>query len=159
MKNLSLVLGAVLALATLAVNAEGVKIGKTIPFAQPDTVRDAIRKECDLENLMAQSLQEFGKGKVELSGENLKKAKGRVFDAKITGVWAAGGPFGAASILVEGELRDNGKVIGTVADRRNTARGGGACSKLSVSGRKIAEDIAAWLEAPEMGTRLGDTKK
>lgn len=146
------------ALLPLAANADPVKIGHKIPFAHPEEVRDAIKNECDLENLMGQALSEFGGAKVAPTAD-LKGAKGRVFDAKITGVWAAGGPWGAASILVEGELRDNGKVIGTVTDRRNTARGAGACTKLMVSGRKIAEDIAHWLDAPEMDTKLGDVKK
>jgi hypothetical protein len=147
----------VLALAAPLAAADGVRIANKIPFAQPDTVREAIRKECDLENQMAQFLNEFGKGKIQLSDDI--KGKGRVFDAKIAGVWAAGGPWGAASILVEGELREDGKVIGTVASRRNTTRGGGACSKLMVSGRKVAEDIAEWMQAPTMNARLGDAAK
>ena len=157
MKKSSLMLLA-LALAAPLAQADPVKIAHKMPFAQPEQVRDAIKKECDLENLMAQALSEFGGGKVEFT-DDVKNAKGKVFDAKISGVWAAGGPWGAASILVEGELRDNGKVVGTVADRRNTTRGAGACSKLTVSGRKIAEDIAGWLAAPAMDTRLGDAAK
>lgn len=153
-----LALAAMLALSAPAALADGVKIGKKIPYAQGASIRAAIREECDLENRMAQFIQEYAKGKVE-AVDNVKKAKGRVFDAKISGAWSAGGPWGAASILVEGELRENGKVVGTVASRRNTTRGTRECSKLEVSGRKVAEDIAGWLKAPSMGARLGDTKK
>ena len=50
-----------------------------------------------------------------------------------------------------GELRENGKVIGTVASRRNTTRGGyGACGKIHVSTKKVAEDLAEWMKAPSM---------
>ena len=157
-RSLNLVVPAILfALAAPTAGAEGVKIGNKIPFAD-GVGRDAIRKECDLESQLSAFLSEFGGSQVESTGD-LKDAKGKVFDAKITGVWAAGGPWGAASILVEGELRDSGKVIGTVAARRNTSRGGGACGKLAVSARAVAKDIAGWLDAPSMGARLGDAGK
>jgi hypothetical protein len=145
-----------LSLATSAAAADSIKIGNKIPYAGPDVAREAIRKECDLENQMAAFLSAAVKGAEQT--DNLKKAGGKVFDGKITGVWAAGGPWGAASILVEGQLREKGKVIGTVAARRNTTRGGGACSKLSVSARAIAKDIAGWIESPSMGAKLGDAK-
>jgi hypothetical protein len=158
MNKLSMLLPVVaLALAAPAAMADSVKIGAKVPYADPASVRDAIKKECDMETNMSQYLQEFAKGTVEVASD-LKDAKGKIFDAKIGGVWAAGGPWGAASILVEGELRENGKVVGTVASRRNTSRGGGACQKLMVSGRKVAEDIAEWLKAPTMDAKLGDAK-
>jgi len=146
-----------LAIAAPLANAEGVKIGKKIPYAQPDQVREAIRKECDLENQLASFLAAEGGNKVE-AVDDVAQAKGKAFDAKITGVWAGGGPWGAASIQVEGELREAGKVVGTVTVKRNTTRGGGACSKLHVSGRVIAEDLVKWLESPSMGAKLGDAK-
>lgn len=147
----------VLAFAAPAALADSIKIGGKVPFAEGAAATEAIRKECGLETNMSQYLQEFAKGTVQVAS-NLKGAKGRVFDARIAGVWAAPGPWGAASILVEGELRENGKVVGTVASRRNTTRGGGACQKLVVSGRKVAEDIAGWLKAPTMNAKLGDAK-
>lgn len=157
MRKLWSLIPAALLAASLPAAADGVKIGKKIPFAASAEVRDAIRKECDLETDMATWLRGELKGAEAV--DDVKGAKGRVFDAKIAGVWAAGGPWGMASILVEGELRENGKVIGTVASRRNTARGGGACGKLSVSGKAVAEDIAQWMKAPVMDARLGDAVK
>src|ERR1051326_2741113 len=136
--------------APLAAARRG-KIGNTIPYDPAAPVRDAIKNECGLDSLLSQALVEFGHGDIQTTGDDLKKAKGKVFIAKIAGVWATGGPWGGASIRVEGQLLDNGKVIGTVASRRNTSRGGyGACGKISVSARKVAEDIAGWMKSPSM---------
>jgi hypothetical protein len=159
MKRLTWLFAACLAAAAPLAAADGVKIGNTIPYDPAAPVRDAIKAECGLDSLLSQALVEFGKGNIQTTSEDLQKAKGKVFVAKIAGVWATGGPWGGASIRVEGELRDNGKVIGTVASRRNTTRGGyGACGKIHVSARKVAEDIAGWMNSPTMDARLGDAK-
>lgn len=148
-----------LVLAAPLAGAEGIKIGKRIPYAD-GVGRSAIRDECDLENHLTATLVEYGKGRIERSAEDLKKAQGKVFDAQITGVWGSGGPYGGASVLVEGQLRDNGKVIGTVTARRKTSRGGyGTCGKVNLAAGVVAKDIAAWLEAPSMDARLGDAGK
>jgi hypothetical protein len=148
-----------LTLAAPAVLADSIKIGSKIPIQEGAEVREAIRKECDLESQLAQYLVEYGKGSIQISPDKLDKAGGKVFDAKITGVWATGGPWGGASIRVDGELRENGKVIGTVASRRNTTRGGyGACGKIHVSTKKVAEDLADWMKSPSMDAKLGDAK-
>lgn len=38
-----------LGLAVPLAGAEGIKIGNKIPYADPDSVRDAIRKKCDIQ--------------------------------------------------------------------------------------------------------------
>lgn len=157
MKRLAAVSALCFAIAAPLATAENVKIGRKIPYAQPDQVREAIRKECDVETQLATFLAEEAKGKVE-QVDDVAKAKGPVFDAKVTTVWAGGGPWGAAGIQVEGELREGGKTVGSVTAKRNTTRGGGACSKLGVSAKVIAEDLAKWLESPSMGAKLGDAK-
>ena len=146
-----------LGLAAPSALAADITVPQTIPYADSAGVRDAIRKECNLEAELSKALVEFGGGRIAIG--DVKGAKGKVFDGKITGVWAAPGPWGAASILVEGELKEGGKVIGTVASRRNTTRGGGACGKISVSTRKVAEDIADWTKSPAMDSKLGDAAK
>jgi hypothetical protein len=149
---------AVLLVLAFPAYAQGVKIPDKVPYADPGSVREAIRNECDLEAHMGRFLADAAKGQVEVVKGKADQAKGRVFDVKITGVWAAGGPYGAASVLVEGQLKEGGKVVGTVAARRNTTRGGGACSKLHVSARAVAKDLAGWLKNPVMDAKLGDAK-
>lgn len=146
-----------LAAAAPAAPAADITVPAAIPYAESAGVRDAIRKECNLEAELSKGLVEYGNGRIAIG--DVKGAKGKVFDGRITGVWAAPGPWGAASILVEGELREGGKVIGTVASRRNTTRGGGACGKIAVSTRAVAKDIAEWTAAPAMDSKLGDAAK
>lgn len=144
------------AIAPVAGAAE-ITVPASIPYAEGLDVREAIRKECNLEAELSKGLVEYGGGRIAIG--DAKGAKGKVFEGKITGVWAAPGPWGAASILVEGELKERGKVIGTVASRRNTTRGGGACGKIAVSTRAVAKDIAEWTQSPAMDSKLGDAAK
>lgn len=143
---------ALLTLATAPAFAAEISVPEKIAFSESAGVRDAIRKECDLESMVSKKI-------IDASGGRIGTDKaGKELDAKITGVWAAPGPWGAASILVEGTLKEGGKVIGTVASRRNTTRGGGACGKLHVSAEAVAKDIAEWTKSPAMDSKLGDAK-
>lgn len=161
MNRSSLALAAfALALAAPAGAADAIKIGSKIPFANSGVASDAVRAECKLETNLPEFIVEFAGGAVALS-DNPGKG-GRVFDAKITNVLAPGGGSwsGPKSVLVEGQLKQNGKVVGTVAARRNTTRGGyGTCGMLNFAARAVAKDIAGWLKEPSMGARLGDAGK
>lgn len=150
----------VIVLTAPAALADAIKMGNTIPFANASVASDAVKAECKLETNLPQFISEFAGSAVEIDDKPGKG--GKVFHAKITNVLAPGGGAwsGPKSVLVEGELKENGKVIGTVAARRNTTRGGyGTCGMLNHAARAVGKDIAGWLKSPSMGARLGDAGK
>jgi hypothetical protein len=153
-------IAAIALLLALPALAEPVRVPSKISFADPGVASDAVRKECQLETNIPQAIAEAGGDDVKVTDDAGKS--GKVFTGKITNVLAPGGGAwsGPKSVLIEGELKENGKVVGTVAARRNTTRGGyGTCGMLNHAAKAAAKDIAEWFKSPSMDARLGDAKK
>ena len=92
--------------------------------------------------------------------EELESIEGKVLWLEFDHVFAPGGGgySGAKSVEVVGELRENGEVIASMTVDRAALFGmtPGTCSMLKRVAKKLGEDIAQWLEAPEMDAMLGD---
>jgi hypothetical protein len=60
-------------------------------------------------------------------------------------------------------LKENGKSVGTFEATRFAQASffplvRGDCKVFSKAVKKLAKDVARWLEKPEMGSRLGDVR-
>jgi len=119
-------------------------------------VSDAVKAECELPTKVPAFVHEFAEEEdfvVTLADGKVGK-KGRVLRVTIE-VGLVGGWGGPKALTISGELRENGKVIGTIKARR-TSMGGpfgafkGVCATLGRCAKTLGKDLAEWLEAPTM---------
>ena len=142
-----------------------VYVAKLIPFAQNVNVTQAVRAECNLNGTLSDFVQSASRnyGTNVVGVDTVAGKKGRVLTMKITNVMGAGGGAwsGAKSVSVEGELSENGKVIGSFRGSRYSGGGvfggfKGTCSILGRCVKALGSDIAGWLQSPVMNANLGD---
>ncbi|HUP90755.1 MAG TPA: hypothetical protein VM074_00795 [Solimonas sp.] len=150
---LNLAAGLALATAALAAQAAAVKLAPTAPFAPDSNATDAVRAECQLTTQVPEAVKEAAGDSVEL-GEG---GGGRVLKLRIGHVLGVGGPFLPKSVSIEGELVEGGKTVGSFHARRQTT-GGATCAALAKCARTLGKDIAEWLAAPAMDSKLGNAK-
>lgn len=158
-RSMGFALVLVLIFASAAASAdETLTVLSPVSYKDGITVRDAVKAECDLLEKVPAYIEEFAKKKnsVKLTAD-IAGAKGRVLKVQITDVGERGGP-GAKSLTITGELRDNGKVIGTITAQRTSMGGpwgfGGVCRSLQRCARTLGKDVATWLEEPAMDVKL-----
>jgi len=147
-------------------SAESIKVAAATPFSTTGMVKESVKNECQLESKLPQFINEYASSygiEIELSDAVSKKSKGKALVLEITGTEGAGGGAwsGAKSVMVKGELFNNGKSIGNfVASRYST--GGvfagfkGTCSIMGRCVKAIGKDIATWLQNPTKNAQLGD---
>ena len=152
----------VLAMATVAHAGDTVSVSRLTPFTDDSGATDNVRQECKMEERLPKYLKSYAKKHTEvvLTTEPLDGLQGKVLYMEFTHVFAPGGGgySGAKNVEVEGELRENGEVIGSFTADRAALFGmtPGTCSMLKRVTKKLGQDIANWLEAPEMDAMLGD---
>ena len=90
-------------LATLAsgnVVAQSVQMQGPVPFAEDNDISDAIKTECKIGEVLANSVKASSQVPVELTAETPDKASGRVLQVEIVDAVSMGnafmGPLGAA---------------------------------------------------------------
>lgn len=156
---------AVILILLLAATAEAkdvITISELTPFAEDSGATDAVKKECGFEERLPKYLKSEAKkiADIVMTTEPLETVEGKVLYMETTHVFAPGGGgySGAKNVEVEGELRENGEVIASFTVDRSALFGmtPGTCSMLKRVAKKIGEDVAEWLEAPEMDAMLGD---
>lgn len=143
-----------------------VTASRAIPFANPASVRPAVREECSLPTRFAGFIKSFGRQagiKVRLTEQPLTNVAGRVLNVKITRIHGPGGGAwsGAKWVTVEGKLTEGGKVIGTFVAARYSGGGAfamfkGTCDILGRCIETLGRDIAQWMLNPSMDARLGN---
>lgn len=118
-------------------------------------VSDAVKEECELPVKVPLYIMEAVDDEASLKlVEGDPGKKGRVLRVMIEDVLVSG--FGGPKALaISGELRENGKVIGTIHARRTTMGGPfgafqGVCAMLRRCSKTLGKDLAEWLEAPAM---------
>jgi hypothetical protein len=158
-RSTGFVLALVLILASTAASAdEPLTILSPVSYKDGITVRDAVKAECDLLEKVPGFIEEFAKknNSVKLV-EDIAGAKGRVLKVQIADIGERGGPS-AKSLTITGELREKGKVIGTITAQRTTMGGpwgfGGVCRSLQRCAKTLGKDVAAWIEQPAMDVNL-----
>jgi len=136
-----------------------------VPFAENSMASSDVKNSCALDTRLPQFIADYAKRGIEVvvgsdPGENVE---GKVLYLKIVHVLGTGGGAwsGAKSVTVEGELRENGEVIGSFTGARYSGGGAfggfkGTCSILGRCIQAIGKDVANWLKKPTMHAMLGD---
>jgi len=147
---------------TSSVMADTVTIAKSIAFAADSGASEDVIAECKMQTRLPEAIKKEGKRKVdiEISKESLENAEGKVLHMEFTNVFAPGGGLysGSKSVILAGELKENGETIGSMTLRRHSMLGmmPGTCSIMKRIVKKMGEDVAVWLVEPGMDDELGD---
>jgi hypothetical protein len=147
---------------------------RPIKFNQDAFIKDAVKRECDLDGKLAQFIEDNATGQYSniVTGAS-KHAKGQVLTITIEqvnggrgrGGWGRrslwGGGRGGNMVGVEGKLTQGGKTLGNFKALRVTGGGAfagfkGACAMLGRCVKTLGSDIAGWLENPTRNATLGD---
>lgn len=125
-----------------------------------DVTPTAVQAECELDHKMPTWVAEYAPGATPAA---TAEGANRVLAMRVTNMMGASGGLwtGPKQMTVEGELQENGQVVGTFKARRTTTGGAfggykGTCSLLGRTAKAIAKDVSAWLAAPSMDARLGE---
>ena len=144
------------------VQADTVTIAAATAFSDDSGASENVKRECDLQGRLPKYVKDYAKKhtKVEITTNDLDSVEGKVLYLTFDHVYAPGGGgySGAKSVSVEGELKENGEVIGSFTVDRAAlfAMTPGTCAMLKRAAKKLGEDIGLWLAAPEMDSMLGD---
>jgi len=86
--------------------------------------------------------------------------KGKVLTLKIVDVEARSGGFlsGRKGMTVEGRLIDGGKTKGTFTAKESSMGAVDSCGMLQKAIGELAAEIGAWVDRPEMNSKLGDAR-
>jgi uncharacterized protein YcfJ len=122
--------------------------------------RQNIEAQCHLQTLIPEAIAAQAAHrdiKIRLTPPD-ESATGRVLTIVIEGVLgAAGGALtGTKSLILRGELRDDGALVGSfVARQQQTALTQNTCEALATCSKKLAGPIVKWLKSPVLKARLG----
>ena len=155
-----------LVVAPAAFAADGVTVQKPATIDDDADVPQAVLDECKLDSELPDAVA----GKAKESGIAITFAEkvsgseaGRTLQMEITDVVSDGNAFLGhhKSMTVKGKLYQDGAVVASFRDRRNSMGGAfggfkGNCAVLARTAKAIGEDIGTWLAAPKMDARLGD---
>jgi hypothetical protein len=168
MRWISLVVtAAVLLCVSFAAQAEDTTytLARSVPFAEDSMASADVKASCTLDTRLPEFVRKAAKRgvKVVISDEPLENVAGKVLYLRIIHVLGTGGGAwsGAKSVTVEGELVENGEVIGSFTASRYSSGGAfggfkGTCAILGRCIQSIGKDIAAWLKNPTMNAMLGN---
>lgn len=156
-----------LGLPVLAV-AQSIAVPKPVPYAADNDIAGNIKRECGLDLKLANFIVEDAQRRkiaVNVVGETNATMPGKVLVLEIRDAVSSGNAFLGhhKSTTVSGKYYDQGKLVGSFRDRRDSMGGmfagfKGSCSVLGRTIRAIGEDVAGWLANPGMDTDLGDLK-
>ncbi|VAW97682.1 hypothetical protein MNBD_GAMMA23-590 [hydrothermal vent metagenome] len=141
-----------------------------VPFRKHISVRDAVRRECNLGGKLATHINNYAKSyhlnMMEGKGHGKNMDSGRTLEIEIVDVDGAGGGAwsGAKMVAIEGELMDHGKVIGSFRAVRSSTGGAfgaykGTCSILGRTVKALGKDVALWLQHPDLNASLGEARR
>ncbi|MCB1574973.1 MAG: hypothetical protein R3F08_12370 [Dokdonella sp.] len=167
MKNAASTLMTLCLMASGLAMADTVTIPKPVPYADDALIAGKIKKECDIQDQLAQFIAEYGREDhqldVRFANSVAVDAAGLVLDIHIKDAVSEGNPFigHRKSTVAVGKLYRDGELIGSFTGRRNSMGGmfagyKGSCSVLGRTVRALGEDIAKWLAAPSIDALLGD---
>lgn len=158
-----LMIASIAALAFGNCFAQSVSIQKPVPFAADNDISDAIRKDCDMGNQLADAVKVHSSVPVTFSEGDTPPATGRVLDLQIVDAVSMGNAWlGHQKFTkISGVLYQDGNRVAAFKARRNSMGGAfagfkGSCSVLGRTVEIIGKDVGVWLSNPVDGARLGD---
>lgn len=140
-------------------------VPRSVPFADNSMASSNVKASCTLDTRLPEFIAAAAKRgvKVVISDEPLEDVQGKVLHLTIVHVLGTGGGAwsGSKSVTVEGELIENGEVIGSFTAARYSSGGAfagfkGTCAILGRCIKAIGKDIAGWLKKPTMHAMLGN---
>ena len=150
-----------------AIAVDPILVAKPVPFAEDAMIAGKIKKECDIQNQLADYLAEYAREEQQIEVKFASvlsiESAGMVLDMQIKDAVSEGNPFlgHRKSTLVVGKLYRDGELVGSFGARRNSMGGAfagykGSCSVLGRTVKVLGKDIAEWLKSPTMNAQLGD---
>jgi hypothetical protein len=137
----------------------GTQVASPVPFGEGASVPEKVKAECGLETTLPTSIQESAD--VDLVSKVNQNAASAL-ELAITEVHAPGGGAfsGPKWMEVQGKLYEKGKLVGTFRAKRFSTGVGfkGTCAIIGRCAQVMGRDIAEWLQAPAMNSKLGDAK-
>lgn len=151
------------ALPVAALAGESIKMLRSVGFAEGAFVRPAIKSECNLEERLPNSIQEYArKNGIEVELVDTLPSTGRVLELSITDAIEAGNAWTGRQkgLTTQGRLLEDGALVGTFRGRRMTMGGmfggyRGACSFFARCAKTLGHDVADWLKSPVMDSNIG----
>ena len=157
---------AVVLSASVSLGDDVIHVAKDAPFENPNAIAAAVREECDLPRkqmeLLIAAASERGITLV-VDDEN-PPSEGKVLVLQIAradSIGRAGANYHAKSVALRGKLMQNGQQVGSFVGMRNsTGQAFGvlksSCTVLELCLKKLASDVAVWLQKPTLNARIGE---
>lgn len=143
--------------------AQSVKMQSPVPYAEDNDISDAIKKECELPQRLADYIRTSSSVPVELVAGPVDTGAGRVLQLEIADAVSMGNAWLGHQkyTKVRGTLYQDGAKVAGFKGRRNSMGGAfagykGSCSVLDRTIEALGEDIGSWLATPVDGANLGD---
>lgn len=127
-----------------------VTISSVIPYAD-GVANEFIRSECNWNTVMPALMVMQSKHSVVASDEDLTQVPGKKLFIKTSDMHVIGGSnlSGPKWIILQGELVDNGKLLGNFEFKRMTMGGKfTTCKTLDYISESLIRDILKWLKNP-----------
>lgn len=149
----------------VAYTGTGKLVIKPISFNKDAYIRDAVKKECNLDGKLTQFIEQNAANQYAEILSNSKKVpkNAQILSVEIEQVQGGGGGAwsGGKMVLINGKLTEKGKVIGSFKGRRYSGGGmfgayKGTCAILGRCVKVLGKDIAEWLQSPSQNSALGD---
>jgi len=158
-----LLCGALCVLPGGALAGESVSMLRTVGFAEGAFVRPAIKTECNLEDRLPLSIQEFArKNGIEIALVDALPSSGRVLEIAISDAIETGNAWTGRQkgLVIQGRLLENGAVVGNFRGRRMTSGGffggyKGTCAFFGRCAKTLGHDVADWLKSPSKDSSIG----
>jgi hypothetical protein len=135
-----------------------------ITYQNEQLIEKAIVTDCDLPNVQLAELQRTAAGtSVTLAPQRADAS--RILEIQIVNAVAGGNAFTGhqKGVTLVGKLLEGDREIASFSAMRSSGGGAfggfkGSCAVLNRCAETLAKDIAAWLDDPTAGARLGELK-
>jgi len=175
LRNIIFLFTFILSVSSVAWAETQITVLSDIPFKKGSNILDAIKKECSLGAKLSDFIKESAAEKgikvnqggklgggnqliVNILSASAKKSVERGGWGSLSSALSGGG---TSYVSIEGTYIKNGKKVGTFRGQRSSGGGfaggfKGNCSLLGRCIKALGDDVATWLQDPEMDSRIGE---
>lgn len=163
-KPMTAMIWLVACLASSGAFAQELQVQRPVPYSEDNDISDAIKNECKIGEVLADSIKSHSPEKVKFIGAGDSAGdRGRVLRVEIVDAVSAGNAFiGHQKFTkIKGTLLQDGVKVASFKARRNSMGGAfagfkGSCAVLDRTVNVLGEDIGEWLKSPKDGVALGN---